>query len=178
MRFSPSIALGLLSAALTLNSATASPRHQKRVDRSLESRASNWAHWGDKYRTGKVVRGVNLGAWASIPTEKERNDEHKRDMGADPLHLCSFPQFILESWMVPYLFLTPDLENQSIPDEWTFSKVVTAQSGKDELKSRLKKHWATWITEKDFAKMKSVGLNTVRIPVGMWAYTSSSSEPC
>lgn len=79
--------------------------------------------------------------------------------------------------MSPDLFLTPDLANQTIPDEWTFSKVITSQSGRAELESRLKKHWATWIVELDFAKMQEAGLNTVRLVIGHWAMNASSSEP-
>jgi len=31
-----------------------------------------------------------------------------------------------------------------------------------------RKHWNTWITQADFAEMKSYGINTVRIPLGYW----------
>lgn len=31
-------------------------------------------------------------------------------------------------------------------------------------------HWKTWITQSDFQKMASYGLNAVRIPVGYWMY--------
>jgi aryl-phospho-beta-D-glucosidase BglC (GH1 family) len=33
----------------------------------------------------------------------------------------------------------------------------------------MEQHWDTWITEADFQKMASMGINTVRIPVGYWS---------
>ena len=30
------------------------------------------------------------------------------------------------------------------------------------------KHWSTWTTKDDITKMKSYGLNAIRIPVGYW----------
>ena len=30
------------------------------------------------------------------------------------------------------------------------------------------KHWSTWTTKDDISKMKSYGLNAIRIPVGYW----------
>jgi len=33
----------------------------------------------------------------------------------------------------------------------------------------MEQHWDTWITEADFIKMASMGINTVRIPVGYWS---------
>lgn len=33
----------------------------------------------------------------------------------------------------------------------------------------LERHWDTWITDADFAYLRSIGINTVRIPIGFWS---------
>lgn len=40
----------------------------------------------------------------------------------------------------------------------------------------MEEHYSSWITEEDFSKMKSYGLNAVRIPVGYWAYKIMSTD--
>ena len=44
------------------------------------------------------------------------------------------------------------------------------------------KHWSTWTTKDDISKMKSYGLNAIRIPVGYWiredlVYSNSEHFP-
>lgn len=63
---------------------------------------------------------------------------------------------VLEKWITPTLFADTDAK-----DEWTFSQ-------RPDGAARLKKHHATYITERDFAWIASVGLNSVRLPVGWW----------
>lgn len=66
-------------------------------------------------RTGKPVRGVNLGGW-----------------------------LILENWENPSMFLTQQLAQQDVPDEWTWMSAV----GNDiTAKAKLKKHWDEWISK-------------------------------
>ncbi len=33
----------------------------------------------------------------------------------------------------------------------------------------MEQHWDTWVTEADFQKMASLGINTVRLPIGYWS---------
>lgn len=35
---------------------------------------------------------------------------------------------------------------------------------------QLKRHWQTWVTEEDIAQLATVGVNTIRLPVGDWMY--------
>ena len=58
-------------------------------------------------------------------------------------------------------------------DEATFCNSL----GKAECKRRLNIHWSTWITESDFQEISEAGLNTVRIPIGYWAYNLTSQDP-
>lgn len=65
--------------------------------------------------------------------------------------------FVLESWIKPALF-----EHIDSKDETGFStKNVNAQ--KD-----LIRHWETFITKDDFIYLKSIGINSVRLPIPWW----------
>lgn len=63
---------------------------------------------------------------------------------------------VLEKWMEPENFAGTDAEDET----WLARKLP-----REELERRLKKHRDTYITSKDFAYIKTKGMNTVRIPV-------------
>jgi len=68
--------------------------------------------------------------------------------------------FVLESWMVPSLFVCaaqPAVSELDVANGWGGSA-----------RALLERHWDTWITEKDFQWMASIGINTVRLPLGYW----------
>ncbi|KAJ2357922.1 hypothetical protein GGF43_001167 [Coemansia sp. RSA 2618] len=81
--------------------------------------------------------------------------------------------FVLEPWITPSLFEEWNGSNRKVVDEWSYCEVL----GKSECLTRLKKHWASWVTESDIKTLASLGLNHVRIPIGHWAFTASDSEP-
>ncbi|KAK5996164.1 Glucan endo-1,6-beta-glucosidase B [Cladobotryum mycophilum] len=71
-------------------------------------------------------------------------------------------QFIIEPWMA-----TDEFRNMGcggLNDEWS----CVQKLGQDAADAAFKKHWDTWTTQADVNQMKSLGLNTVRIPVGFW----------
>ena len=39
-----------------------------------------------------------------------------------------------------------------------------------EANKQLRRHWKTWVTEKEILSLKESGLDTLRIPVGDWMY--------
>ncbi|EWC43613.1 hypothetical protein DRE_01500 [Drechslerella stenobrocha 248] len=81
---------------------------------------------------------------------------------------------VLEPWITPSLWRDWDRNPAAGPvDEWHLCRVL----GKSRCASRLKKHWETWFTERDFRDMKTVGLNTVRIPIGYWAFQLNPGDP-
>uniref|UniRef100_V5E8S5 glucan endo-1,6-beta-glucosidase n=1 Tax=Kalmanozyma brasiliensis (strain GHG001) TaxID=1365824 RepID=V5E8S5_KALBG len=98
--------------------------------------------------TGKI-RGVNLGGW-----------------------------FILENFLSPSVFSAAQQaggSGASLPqDQWGFMTTINNNAKALQI---LQQHWSSFIVESDFAQIKSLGLNTVRIPVPHWAFTNSSSEP-
>ena len=55
-------------------------------------------------------------------------------------------------------------------DEWTFSEQLGSQA-----QSVLEEHWNTWITDDDIRIIAESGFNTIRIPVGYWAFIDQPS---
>ncbi|KAK0553392.1 hypothetical protein OC846_001334 [Tilletia horrida] len=78
-------------------------------------------------------------------------------------------------WLVLEPYITPSFFEQldgRVVDEWTLGLYVS------DAKTRLQKHWATWITQSTFRDIAAVGyLNMVRIPIGYWAVDTSKGEP-
>ncbi len=63
---------------------------------------------------------------------------------------------VLEKWMSPALF-----DGTTAEDEY----YLPTQLSKEVYEARIKIHRAEYITERDFVRIKAMGLNTVRIPV-------------
>ncbi|CAG8461457.1 8455_t:CDS:2 [Ambispora leptoticha] len=76
-------------------------------------------------------------------------------------------------WLVLEPFITPSYFNSGIVDEWT----LCTNLGPEQANITLNNHYATFVTEDDFAQMAKVGLNHVRIPLGFWAIEVVSGEP-
>lgn len=66
------------------------------------------------------------------------------------------------SWSSPLWEGVP--KNVSAQGEFATMKFLGQVKGD----AAFQQHWATWITEDDFAKIANASLNTVRIPVGFW----------
>ncbi|KAI6084141.1 glycoside hydrolase family 5 protein [Hypoxylon rubiginosum] len=71
-------------------------------------------------------------------------------------------QFIIEPWMAYDEWNS--MGCGSTNDEWQCVKAL----GQDAADAAFKKHWDSWTTQDDITQIKSLGLNTVRIPVGFW----------
>lgn len=54
---------------------------------------------------------------------------------------------------------------------------MTQKLGTTAAYNILKAHWDSWCTFSDFQKIANAGFNTVRIPVGYWAYSLDAGEP-
>lgn len=81
-------------------------------------------------------------------------------------------------WLVLEPFITPSIfeafdQSKGIVDEFTLGQ----QMGSDFAYGILKPHWDTWCTLADFQKIAAAGFNTVRIPIGYWAYALFDGEP-
>lgn len=74
--------------------------------------------------------------------------------------------FVLEQWMTQSMFTCAYGGKNS---ELDFLKGYgTSSKGVSSAKARLEKHWDTFIRKSDLHEMKSLGINTVRLPIGYW----------
>ena len=71
--------------------------------------------------------------------------------------------FILEPWVTPSLFAATGASNDA-----ELQEVL----GSAEYNERARRHYETFITEADFYRMSSIGLNAVRVPVPWYAFGS------
>lgn len=46
--------------------------------------------------------------------------------------------------------------------------VATGWGSPESARYLLERHWDTWITQSDFQYLASIGINTVRLPIGYW----------
>ncbi|KAJ6127003.1 hypothetical protein N7523_002615 [Penicillium sp. IBT 18751x] len=83
----------------------------------------------------------------------------------------------LGGWLSIEPFITPSLFNSyssadGVIDEWTLTtKLGSAKT------TTLEKHYATFITESDFAEIKEAGLDHVRIQYSYWAVKTYDGDP-
>ncbi|MCJ1253674.1 exo-1,3-beta-glucanase [Lignoscripta atroalba] len=75
---------------------------------------------------------------------------------------------VLEPWITPSIFQAQD---GSVVDEWTLTEKVPNAA------DILRQHWDTWATLADFQRIAAAGFNTVRIPIGYWAYQKAPGDP-
>lgn len=68
---------------------------------------------------------------------------------------------VLEKWMSPQLFF-----NSSAPDEYYLPRTLS----KEDYQSRILQHRAEYITERDFVYLKSLGVNSLRIPIPYFVF--------
>jgi aryl-phospho-beta-D-glucosidase BglC (GH1 family) len=70
--------------------------------------------------------------------------------------------FIVEPWMSSNTWKSMGCDDTK--SEWD----CVVSLGQEKANAAFQNHWNTFITADDFDKMKSYGINTVRIPVGHW----------
>ncbi len=75
---------------------------------------------------------------------------------------------MINSWITPSIFHRLN----GVIDEYT----LTQQFGESALEI-LRPHWDSWVTLQDFQKIAQSGFNTVRIPIGYWAFQKYGEDP-
>ncbi|CAO1635228.1 unnamed protein product [Sympodiomycopsis kandeliae] len=89
----------------------------------------------------------------------------------------------LGGWLVTEPFIAPNLyepyEFTDTPavDEYTLSQRYLSEGGAANLEKKMRDHYDTFITEKDFADIAGAGLNWIRLPFGFWALETQEDEP-
>ncbi|TKA24097.1 hypothetical protein B0A50_06837 [Salinomyces thailandicus] len=75
----------------------------------------------------------------------------------------------LGGWLVLEKWLNSDLFSETDAlDQYHFDQSPNALS-------KLQNHWDTFITEDDIRQIADIGINTLRIPIGYWAYDNSNT---
>ncbi|KAF9190558.1 hypothetical protein BGZ51_008496 [Haplosporangium sp. Z 767] len=75
----------------------------------------------------------------------------------------------LGGWLVLEPFITPSLFDPYVKDGVVDEYTLCKHLGPEASKALLEKHYATWVTEETFIRIRDLGLNHVRIPIGFWA---------
>ena len=82
---------------------------------------------------------------------------------------------VLEPWITPSMFYQflgayekwgDDAPQRVAIDCMSFCTAL----GKEEANKQLRRHWRTWVTEKEIRNLKQSGADTVRIPVADWMF--------
>lgn len=114
--------------------------------------------------------------WQSVEDTNKgsESDFHTYNKNNDPVRGVNLGGWLLlEPWINTDLFSTEHFSDGKIPeDEFNFVERL----GYDAAGKLLEKHYESWITEGDFDKIQSYGLNAVRIPIGYWAYKLMSTD--
>lgn len=83
----------------------------------------------------------------------------------------------LGGWLSIEPFITPSFFSRypltdGVVDEWTLSQKLGSSAA-----SVIEKHYATFISEEDFAEMQAAGLDHVRIQYSYWAVKTYDGDP-
>ena len=109
--------------------------------------------------------------------EEQPDTLQKRDDLAFDYEKDKMRGVTLGGWLVLEPYMTPSLFKafgDDVPvDEYHYCQKL----GKEECKSRLESHWNSFIVEDDIKQIKDLGLNTVRIPIGYWAFLLKDGDP-
>jgi glucan 1,3-beta-glucosidase len=76
---------------------------------------------------------------------------------------------VLEPWITPSIF--QQFSETTIVDEFTLCQYAP------NAQQILQSHWSSWTGLGDFQKIAGAGFNTVRIPIGYWAFQKYEWDP-
>ncbi len=76
---------------------------------------------------------------------------------------------VLEPWITPSIFQA--FTDGTVVDEYTLCQQAP------NAESILQSHWSSWTGLGDFQKIANAGFNTVRIPIGYWAFQKYDGDP-
>ena len=68
-----------------------------------------------------------------------------------------------EQWMTPSLF------GCAAGDQVSELDIASGWGSRDAARSLLEQHWDTFVNDSDFQYLSSIGINTVRLPIGYWS---------
>ncbi|KAI9779468.1 MAG: exo-1,3-beta-glucanase [Peltula sp. TS41687] len=117
-----------------------------------------------------VVALLSAGTALALPSKPLPKRSVSFNFGQDKVRGVNIGGWlVLEPWITPSIFQ----KLNGVVDEYT----LTQQLGQDGALSVLKPHWDNWVSISDFQKIAKAGFNTVRIPVGYWAFKKYGEDP-
>jgi len=75
---------------------------------------------------------------------------------------------LVEPWMLPDEWLAMGGENCTNCQDCIRSEFDLTRANPDTADQIFDEHWRTWFTERDVQRLRELGINTVRIPLGYW----------
>lgn len=128
--------------------------------------------------TNDTVGGLSIMGLNSTWSDTARANENvpplneKFPYGSQPIRGVN-----LGGWLSIEPFITPSLfdgysSEAGIIDEWTLSTRLGSSAS-----TTIEKHYATFLSETDFAEIQAAGLDHVRIQYSYWAVTTYDGDP-
>ncbi|KAF7169138.1 hypothetical protein CNMCM5623_001925 [Aspergillus felis] len=128
--------------------------------------------------TNETVGGLSIMGLNSTWDDSARPNDNVPPLnkpfpyGSQPIRGVNLGGWLsIEPFIVPSLFDSYS-SISGIIDEWTLSKRLGSSAA-----STLEKHYATFITEQDFADIRDAGLDHVRIQYSYWAVATYDDDP-
>ncbi|KAJ6513276.1 glycoside hydrolase family 5 protein [Mycena sanguinolenta] len=169
--FSVSVPLGLLLLCQLLLADTGHAAQQCRLQLKNSLTGGSVSIPSSAGSTAPTSTTGTSAASVSSPTSSATPSSTPFAYGKTPIRGVNLGGwFVLEPWITPSIF--SNTNNDAIVDEYTFGSMQDSATAL----SVLQNHWATWITEDDFAAIAAAGLNHVRIPVGYWSVPLTSAD--
>ncbi|KAH9901105.1 glycoside hydrolase [Cubamyces lactineus] len=75
----------------------------------------------------------------------------------------------LGSWFVHEQWMTASLFSCAAGDQISELDIASGWGSPDAARSLLERHWDTFVNDSDFQYLASIGINTVRLPIGYWS---------
>ncbi|KAJ5168566.1 glucan 1-3-beta-glucosidase D [Penicillium canariense] len=120
---------------------------------------------------GLYIMGLNS-SWddSARPNDNVPPLNEKFPYGSQPIRGVNIGGWLsLEPFIAPSLF---EGYSTSVVDEWTLTEHLGSAAA-----TTIEKHYATFLSESDFAEIQEAGLDHVRIPYSYWAVTTYDGDP-
>ncbi|KAK7014964.1 putative dolichyl-phosphate-mannose--glycolipid alpha-mannosyltransferase [Favolaschia claudopus] len=111
---------------------------------------------------------------------RERVDQYSNELPVEPFPPFDKPTSTvmryrtqqsvnLGSWFVHENWMTPSLFQEASGHKVSELDIASGWNCTDCARQVLESHWDTFITYSDFSYLSSIGINTVRLPIGYWS---------
>ncbi|KAL7316628.1 Glucan 1,3-beta-glucosidase 3, variant 2 [Mucor circinelloides] len=126
---------------------------------SLSSYGSNCSSESSTKSSLCSLNQEDLPTFAPYNQQEADMYRHRRQIGVNFGSI-----FILDKQLAP-----PSLLSCVVRDDWESElDFLEACMTEEQAKEALEDHWSSVISEKDFEYLSSVGINSVRVPIGYW----------